>query len=345
MWTPSKAPAPGKGDQREFVLLVALCHVPLLSFCPAVNKVELPFIANNGFAILIVLVGGTGNLGTRVAKVLVSQQVEVLALVRPSTPKSKRFQLDQLGVRIETCELARAHEVAQAITGASCVVSTLLGVRDVIIDAQSILLDAIELAGVPRFIPSDYALDFTKTKPGNNRNLDLHREFLQRVASSNVRATSILNGAFMDLLKGQAPIIQRPIHRVLYWESPNQMLDFTTMDDTAAYTARAAMDETTPRFLRIAGDQISAKGIAAAMSELSNREYKLLKAGSVSGLRLFANGLKLILPAPHDPFPAWQGMQYCADMFEGNGKLSSLDNDRYADIRFTSFREFAAREL
>ncbi len=42
---------------------------------------------------------------------------------------------------------------------------------------QGKVLDAAVAAGVPRFIPSDYSLDFTKTRPGENRNLDLRRRF------------------------------------------------------------------------------------------------------------------------------------------------------------------------
>ena len=46
-----------------------------------------------------------------------------------------------------------------------------------IIDAQKVLLEGAIVAGVPRFIPSDYSLDFTKFIDGENRNLDLRRAF------------------------------------------------------------------------------------------------------------------------------------------------------------------------
>ena len=37
-------------------------------------------------------------------------------------------------------------------------------------DRQGVLLEGAVRAGVPRFIPSDYSADFTKTRPGGNRN-------------------------------------------------------------------------------------------------------------------------------------------------------------------------------
>jgi nucleoside-diphosphate-sugar epimerase len=41
------------------------------------------------------------------------------------------------------------------------------------------------------------------------------------------------------------------LKRVLYWGNADQRMDFTTIDDTAAFTASAALDPSTPRFLRL----------------------------------------------------------------------------------------------
>ncbi|WP_156350656.1 MULTISPECIES: hypothetical protein [unclassified Sphingomonas] len=84
---------------------------------------------------------------------------------------------------------------------------------------QTRLVDAAFAAGVPRVIASDYALDFTRTTPGRNRNLDLRRAFMARIDAAPIRATSILNGAFADLLAGQAPIVLPRTRRVLHWGS------------------------------------------------------------------------------------------------------------------------------
>lgn len=54
--------------------------------------------------------------------------------------------------------------------------------------------------GVPRFIRPDYAADFTRTQPGDNRNFNLRREFVARIDTAPIRATSVLRGAFMDML-------------------------------------------------------------------------------------------------------------------------------------------------
>jgi len=218
-------------------------------------------------------------------------------------------------------------------------ISALNGLRDVIIARQSVLLDAAVRAGVPRFIPSDFSSDFTRTEPGHNRNFDLRREFMARADRAPIKTTSVLNGAFMDMLGAEMPIIQKAIRRVLYWGSADQKLDFTTKDDVAAYTASAALDETTPRILRIVGDSVSARDIARTMSEISAERYRTLWAGSIGVLEVLIGLTKIVAPQPRATFPPWQGMQYMRDMFSGRGKLQPLDNDRYPGLRWTSVGE------
>ena len=103
------------------------------------------------------------------------------ALVRHGTARDKLERLRKRGVTIASVDFSSASEVTPACSGASCVVSALAGLRDVIVETQTVLLDAAIKADVPRFIPSDYSIDFTKFPPGENRNLDLRREFHQRL--------------------------------------------------------------------------------------------------------------------------------------------------------------------
>ena len=287
----------------------------------------------------VVVAGATGNLGARIVKALVSQGATVKAVVRPGTEQSRIEKLRLLGVEVAEVNLGSVDEVKAACLGASCVVSTLLGLRQVMVDTQTVLLEGAMKAGVPRFIPSDYAMDFTKLQPGTNRNLDLHRDFQQRVDASGVQATSILNGMFMDLLTGEAPFYLWKIRRVLCWGDPDQKMDFTTMDDTAVFTARAALDDKAPRWLRVAGDQLSARELAEIASQVTGKEFKVLRPG---GLALFGSLIRLarrIKPAPQEPFPAWQGMQYMHNMYEGSALMTGLSNDRYPEVQWTRVQD------
>ena len=287
----------------------------------------------------IVLAGAAGDLGTRIAEALVERGASVRALVRDDASAADRDRLSALGLTVAPADVGDTRSIAGACEGAAGVVSALNGLHGVIIARQGVLLDGAVQAGVPRFISSDYSADFTKTRPGDNRNLDLRREFMARADRAPIRVTSILNGAFMDMLGAEMPLIQPRIRRVLHWGSADQPLDFTTKDDVAAYVAAAALDDATPRVLRIAGDTLSARGIARAMTEAAGERYRTLWAGGIGSLGVLIRLAEIVAPQPGAAFPPWQGMQYMRDMFSGRGKLHPLDNDRYPGLHWTSVRE------
>lgn len=284
---------------------------------------------------VVALAGGSGGLGFRIARALVARGAALRVLVRPDIDIGDERKLADIGATPIKADPGEVSAMAEALRGVDCVVSALSGLRPVIVERQGLLLDAAVAASVPRFIPSDYAADFTKTTPGENRNFDLRREFMARASAAPIAVTSILNGAFMDMLGAEMPIIQRSIRRVLYWRSADQPLDFTMKDDVASYTAAAALDPATPRILRFAGDTVTAKQIAAAMSEVEGRHYRTLGAGGIGALGLMIRTAKLVAPQPGGTFPPWQGMQYMRDMFSGAGRLTPIDNARYPDVRPT----------
>jgi len=291
----------------------------------------------------IVVAGATGNLGGRIARALRERGARVRALVRPSTAQDKIERLRDFGVAIASIDLNNDSQVTQACSGASCVVSALQGLREVIVETQTVMLGAAIKAGVPRFIPSDYSIDFTKIAPGENRNLDLRRDFHERLAKASISATTIFNGAFADMLTGQMPLILFKLRRVLYWGNSDQRMDFTTIDDTATFTASAALDPSAPRILRIAGDQLSARELAGVASEVTGKRFRLFRAGGLGMLGALIKVARMVAPAEKEIFPAWQGMQYMRNMFDGRAKLEPLDNDRYPGMRWTAARDVLSR--
>ncbi|MGI4872007.1 MAG: NmrA family NAD(P)-binding protein [Janthinobacterium lividum] len=287
----------------------------------------------------IVLAGATGDLGFRIAQALLDQGAAVRALVRPGNTKPELTTLRERGATVVALDFTDVAALTAACAGAACVVSALSGLREVIVDAQTRLLAAALAAGVPRFIPSDYCIDYTKLSAGSNRNLDLRREFNQHLDQVPIAATSVLNGMFTDLLTGQAPVVLFGLKRVLYWGSADQPLDFTTIADTATFTAAAALDPTTPRYLRVAGEVATIREVQVAASAATGQPFGLLWAGPLAVLGAMAKATRALMPASDDVFPPWQGMQYLHNMFSGRPKLAPLDNARYPNIRWTSVRE------
>ena len=149
--------------------------------------------------------------------------------------------------------------VATACADAGCVISALNGLGDVILDRQSVLIDAAVRAGVPRFIPSDFSADFT------------------------------------------------------------------TKDDVATYKAAAAIDPTTPRVLRIAGDSLSVRDLARRMSETTGSHYRPLRAGGLVSMSAIIGVAQRLAPGDDAVLLAWQGMHHSRDMFGGRVRLDPLE--------------------
>lgn len=294
---------------------------------------------------IIVVAGATGSLGGKIVNELLSKDAEVKAIVRLETSSSKVKELEQKGVRVFQVDTSKVAAISQHCEGAHCLVSALAGLRETVIDAQKVFLDAAVQAHVQRFIPSDYCTDFTNLKPGQNRNLDFRREFHEYLATTPIQATTIFNGAFMDLLTSAMPLILSNKKKILCWGNPNQLMEFTTTDNVAAFTAAAALEENTPRYLRIAGDALSCNDFVNILSELTKDNYKILRPGGIGLLNFLIRVTRLFSPSEKELYPAWQGMQYMRDMMEGRVVFQKYDNDRYPSISWISAKEFIHRDL
>jgi nucleoside-diphosphate-sugar epimerase len=241
-------------------------------------------------------------------------------------------------------ELTNHKKLVDAMKGASVVLSTMAGLRNVIVDGQTRLLNAAVEAHVPRFIPSDFAIDFTKIPDGANRNLNLRLEFLKIADKADIRLTSILNGGFMDMLTGVAPFVLFKLDRILCWGRPDQLMDWTTIDDTAKYTAFAALDDVTPRFLKIAGDEISANSLARDMTAITGSKHKVLRPGGLKMFKWLIQITKFFAPGSNELYPPWQGMQYMENLYSGSSKFESLDTSRYP-VTWTKAKDLLSKHL
>jgi hypothetical protein len=117
--------------------------------------------------------------------------------------------------------------------------------------------------------------------------------------------------------------------RILFWGEASKRMHFTTIPDTAEYTAHAALDPTTPRYLRVAGDQRSPAQIKEIMSSLTGNKFRLFRAGSKTFLTLIIKISKTLAPGKKELYPAFQGMQYMRNMIDDRSNLNARDTNRY----------------
>lgn len=286
----------------------------------------------------VVVAGATGNLGQRIVKALAEQGGDVVALARKGSEQDKLKAFQDAGAETALVDLSNVEELGSVLKGATGVVSAVQGLREVIVDAQTSLLQAAVQAGVPRFIPSDFSTDFRATPKGENRNFDLRREFHEVLDRAPIRATSIFNGAFTDILFYNVPFFDSKRKITGYWDDPDWYVDFTTMDDTAGYTAAAALDTDTPRALHIASFQVSARDLAKFTKDMLGTPFELVNLGSRAELREKNRRDRAEHPEGETQlYPAWQGTQYLQSMFSTHHE--SLDNGRYPQLRWAKLED------
>jgi uncharacterized protein YbjT (DUF2867 family) len=293
----------------------------------------------------VLIAGATGDLGRRIVRELLEHDVRLRVLTRPGSGTAAALFTDEERIDVVAADYADQPALTAAVSGVDVVVSAVSGVRPVIVDAQRALLAAAVEAGVPRFVPSDYSADYRRIAVGSNRNFELRREFAADVDAAPIRATSVLNGAFAEILTGDAPMILFDRNRVLFWSSADQILDFTSKDDVARVTASVALDEDAPRVVEVAGSRVTARDVAQTMTELTGTPFKPQWAGTTGSLSVMSKVLRRLAKDPDETFPAWQGMQYFVSMFSGQAQLQHVDNDRYEQHTWTTVRDVLAAHV
>ncbi|UHG94447.1 NmrA family NAD(P)-binding protein [Spirosoma oryzicola] len=288
----------------------------------------------------IVVFGATGNLGNRITRELIQRGAAVQAVVRTSTDPEKVKALEQMGATVQEVDLDSVDAIAKASTEAHCVVSALAGLGDVIIELQKRILDGAVQAGVKRFIPSDFCTDYTDLVPGENRNFDLRREFRQYLDRMPIQASSVFNGAFADILQYNTPVLNLKEKSIGYWgDKADWKLDFTTMDDTAAFTAEVALDVETPRNLQIASFQVSPTLLWHEVKQLTNQEFRIQQLSSLDDFAQFIKKQRAQYPAgENELYAKWQQGQYMYSMFTTHH--TQLANERYPNLRWTTSLDF-----
>jgi hypothetical protein len=298
---------------------------------------------------IVVIAGATGQLGGLIARDLISREgIGVRALVRPGSA-AKAEGLAALGVEVVEVALDGTGDpkvLNRAMQGAFAVVSALQGGPEILVDAQSRLLEAALAGGVRRFIPSDFAVDFTRLPQGANRNFDIRLDFhaaadaIVARSGSTIEFTSIYQGAFTELLESGWMLLNFKKRQVQYFGSADTQMDFTTWEDTAAFTAAVAIDDTaTPKSLRISGARITPAQLQQITKQVTGVDFHLKRVMSVGMLRTMIGIMKFFKPGrPGDLMPIWVGMQYAYSMALGTG-VGPLDNDRYPQLTWTGVED------
>jgi nucleoside-diphosphate-sugar epimerase len=275
---------------------------------------------------LVLVAGATGMLGKQIAEALLDRgETRVRAMVRSAARAEELAPLVARGLELVEGDVQKA------------VVSALNNQEELIVDGQTNLLRAAERAGVRRFVPSDFSVDYRPLAMGDNFNLDMRKKFLPVLEASTVEYTLVMNGAFLDILF--APFLEmfdRENKVFRYWGDGQQKTDWTHTSDAAKYVAATVLDpRTANRALMVVGEEATYPELAAAYTAVTGEALRLEVSGTVEELRAEIARRKATAANPW----GYLGLQYAWAMASGAGKLSPM-NELYPEIRPMGVRAF-----
>lgn len=295
----------------------------------------------------LIVVAGVGRLGSLVIDALLAHPgTQVRVLVRdPDKPQHAALRRDRVELAAFDAVTAGDAERVAALRGAFAVVSALQGGPEVIVDAQLALARAAKAVGARRFLPSDFSYNLFTLPAGINLNTDWRRTLAERArgeVSPTFELVHVMPGIFADRgVLGFLGVFDAERDLVRYWGDGTTPIDWTTLADTARFTAAAALDDgAVPERFFVAGERLSILGFADAWQAAHGRPVARERLGSLADL--VAETARRLAAEPANMY-AWLPLMYAQGVFGGQALLGETVNARYPQLRAETVAQAIAR--
>ena len=222
---------------------------------------------------MILVVGGTGDLGGRVVRLLLASGEQVRCLVRPGTATD---DLEVAGVDVVRGDLVDHASLPPAVEGVETVVATATAIgrrlagarspkiRDVDEVGMSALVGAADRAGVARFVYVSYA------RRGDRLGTPFERAkhaVERRLAATSMREVVVRPDAFQEIhlgALGRFDVVRRKVAVVGKGDTKRR---WVATDDVAALVARLALEDDPPAVVEVGGPEALTRNEAIAVAE------------------------------------------------------------------------------
>lgn len=235
-----------------------------------------------GVVVMLLVVGGTGELGGRVVRLLLGQGNDVRCLVRP---ESDGERLADLGAKVVRGDLTDPASLVEACQGVDTVIATatviarrLAGVpAPTIREADEVgmasLVHAAEQAGVRRFVYMSFAgADAALGTPLENAKLATER----RLQRSSLRSVVVRPDAFQDVHLAPTGRFDLAAGKVSVFGKGDAKRRCVSIDDVAALVASVAVELDPPAMIEFGGPEAVSRNEAIAIAEeLTQRKLKV----------------------------------------------------------------------
>jgi uncharacterized protein YbjT (DUF2867 family) len=236
----------------------------------------------NGGTGVILVVGGTGDLGGRVVRLLREGGHEVRCLVRPGTDDSGVLAL---GATVVRGDLTEPDTLGPACQGVGTVVATATMIarrfagarRPTIREADEVgmgwLVDAAESAGVERFV----YLSFPGVDSAVGTALERAKLAIEeRLRDSTLRPVIVRSDGFQEIHLGPAGRFDVAAGKVAVIGKGDTKRRWISTEDVAALVAELAVEPDPPLVFEVGGPEAISKNEAVAIVEgITGRPLKV----------------------------------------------------------------------
>ncbi|KAH8589101.1 hypothetical protein B0O99DRAFT_637705 [Bisporella sp. PMI_857] len=236
--------------------------------------------------LLLAVAGASGRFGRCVVQELLKKpDISVLGLVRDSSKVAAAIRSSPVFELLEG-DVTDSVTLRQLVKGVDVVISALMGSDSFMFEAQKQLVDLSEEANVPRFIASDYTLDYTKLEYGQLPSKDPMKKIYEYLQGKSIKGVHVFIGAFLDTFWTQWFGIWNPEELSLsFWGTGDEVWELTSYENTAEFVAEVALDNNATGIQNFVGDRTSIRGIAEIFEEVHGQKPSLKQLGSLNDLK------------------------------------------------------------
>ncbi|MFW5469716.1 SDR family oxidoreductase [Knoellia sp. CPCC 206435] len=234
---------------------------------------------------MILVVGGTGDLGSRIVHHLVDDGQAVRCLVRPG---SNGAALSAAGAEVVAGDLTDPGSLRAACEGADVVVAsaTAIGrrlagakgpsIREVDEVGMARLVDAAEASGVQRFVYVSYAgIDGALGTPLERAKMAME----SRLGSSSLQRVIVRPDAFQEVHLAPLGRFDIAAGKVATFGTGNRKRRWVATDDVAALVAAVAVEADPPDVVEFGGPEALSRNEAVVVAErASGRSFTVRRA-------------------------------------------------------------------
>ncbi|KAG4442634.1 hypothetical protein IFR05_001890 [Cadophora sp. M221] len=291
----------------------------------------------------IAIAGFTGKTGHLITKSLLARHptARINGICR-STSKVPAEYLSSPNIQVFRADSTDSTALRRGLTGASACICCYLGDDKFMVEGQKTLIDACIAEKVPRYVASDWTVDFRQLEFGEHPSKDPMKHVLayleEKEDRGEIKGVHVLNGGFMEVLTSPyAPWMNLDEGTFKYWGTGDEKVDMTTYEDAASFTAEIAVDDGANGFIEVLGDSKSPKEVAEVYKKVYGTEPKVERLGSWDDLQVKMTAI--FKENPPNAF-SWMGLYYQYIMGMEKTRLRKVENHRYPSVKPKTLEDF-----